>query len=190
MAALKLLEEKSGPIIKDFPKDVPDDENEPILLACPLPLAENNLDSSDSERLRDELLREFMGMRSWYDLSFQKKGRTTVGVSRMSLDQLCKFLATFITGDLPENPRKDIDLHFTLNLAIDDLKAFYGEAMTARPGQEWLSGKKINDWFWNETVASKAIFAIQDVCVKSDNQMLKFIGQEMIVPVDRVNEYI
>ncbi len=79
-------------------------------------------------------------MRPWYDMAVKKRGRTTFGVSGLDLDTIGDFICTFLGGGVPENPRQDISLTYTLNLATDDIKAYYCEGITAQPGQFPLDG--------------------------------------------------
>ena len=127
-------------------------------------------------------------MRPWYDLSVQKRGRTTVGVSKVELDALGDFICAFLTGKAPENPREDIDLPYTLNLATDDLKAYYFEAITTQPGQESASSRVLSDWFYQETVAGKVLFALSESCNNSEDRLMKFICNLLIIPIAQKNK--
>ena len=108
--------------------------------------------------------------------------RTTVGVSRIDPDGLGDFICSFFGDELPDNPRDDISLHFTLNLATDDLKAYYFEAITAQPGQESPSSRVLSDWFYDETMAGKVLFALRDRANKGDDAMMKILGNVLIIP--------
>ncbi|MEJ0068273.1 MAG: hypothetical protein WDO24_05580 [Pseudomonadota bacterium] len=46
-----------------------------------------------------------------------------------------------------------------LRFAVDDLKAYYTEAAAA--GTAKPSSRQLGDWFWNETVAGAALFALR-----------------------------
>jgi hypothetical protein len=123
-----------------------------------------------------------------YDLAVQKRGRTTVGVSKIDLDGLGDFICSFLGGEIPENPRDDIALPYTLNLATDDLKAYYSEAMTAQPGQESPSSKVLSDGFYGETMAGKVLFAIQDLGRESDDLLMKILANVLVIPAAQVEK--
>ncbi len=123
-----------------------------------------------------------ISMRPWYDLSVQKRGRTTYGVSRVELDYLDDFLCSLLKGKVPDNPRGDIDLPYTLNLATDDLKAYYFEAITTQPGQESPSSESLSDWFYNDTLAGKVLYKLRDICKKSEDGLMKILGTVLIIP--------
>ena len=87
-------------------------------------------------------------------------------------------------GSTPDNPRDDIALGYTVNLAVDDLKAYYYEAATAQPGQESPSSEVLNKWFWTETAVSKALYKLRDICTNSEDGLLNLVGKMLLVPVD------
>jgi hypothetical protein len=129
-----------------------------------------------------------MSLRPWYDMAIEKRGRTTVGVSKVDFNEIPDFICAFLKGDIPENPRKDLALHYTLNLAVDDLKAYYTEAITTQPGQESPASLVLNDWFWNETTAGKVLFKLRDVCKNSDDGFMKLVGNVLLVPAEQVSK--
>jgi hypothetical protein len=127
---------------------------------------------------------EISGMRSWYDMAVSKRNRTTVGVSGMDIDKLGDFIYSFVKGEEPDNPRDDISLPYTLKLAVEDLRSYYVEGITAQPGQSGVSSQKLTDWFWDETVAGKVLLDLKKVCEKSDDRMMAMMGAHVIVPGD------
>jgi hypothetical protein len=67
---------------------------------------------------------------------------------------------------------------------VDDLKAYYIEAAlvsAARP-----SSTQLGDWFWNETAAGAAIFALREAHLVSTDDRLKAIAGLFLVPGVRV----
>ena len=185
LAALKLLEVSGGPIIEDYPEDATVPTEGPAVFACPLDLTPEKADLSDSEALREAFKREMNQLRSWYDLAVKTRGRTTVGVSGLDLDVICDFIGAFIDGDMPANPKDELPLGMALKLAIDDLKAYYTEAVTAQPGQEPPESKALLDWFWDETVAAKVLFNIKDRCLKSEDKVMQLLGKVLLVPMGK-----
>lgn len=182
---LSLLERTDGPfIIDDFPEDAPESEAEDEVLSCPVNF--DDQDSNDPDHLKTRFIREILAMRPWYDMAAKKRGRTTVGGSGMEIDTLGEFLYTFVKGKVPENPRDDVDISVTLKLAAEDIKSYYVEGLTSQPGQEGLSSKALNDWFWNETVAGNVLLELVRACSRSNNEMIKMTGSYFIAPMDVV----
>jgi len=188
MAALNLLDAGSGPVLEDYPEDAPELKGEVTAIACPVDFSQKPGELTETEQLCSAFKNEMMSMRPWYDLAVQKRGRTTVGVSKVKLDDLDGFICTFLQGDIPENPRDDIALPYTLNLATDDIKAYYFEAVTSQPGQESPSNEVLSDWFYDETVAGKVMVALRDMGKKSDDGLMKFIGNVMVIPAPQANK--
>jgi len=179
---LGLFEANKGPIIEDFPEDAPVSDGEVTALSCPVNFIQENVNLSKMDQLCSAFKKEMISMRPWYDLSVQKRGRTTYGVSRVELDYLDDFLCSLLKGKVPDNPRGDIDLPYTLNLATDDLKAYYFEAITTQPGQESPSSESLSDWFYNDTLAGKVLYKLRDICKKSEDGLMKILGTVLIIP--------
>ena len=184
LATLKLLEADGGPLLQDFPEDAPPSDSPVSTLACPASFAGKEEDLNDLEKLASALREEIAGLRNWYELAVQKRGRTTFGVSGLEIDQIADFICAFLAGRTPDNPRDDIALGYTINLAVDDLKAYYYEAATAQPGQESPSSEVLNKWFWTETAVSKALYTLRETFNKSEDGLLKLVGNMLLVPVE------
>jgi len=182
MAVLKLLEvQGEPPLLEDFPEDEPEN-NEITVLACPVNFAPNAAEPGETDQLLVAFRREMTAMRPWYNTAVNKRKRTTVGVSGIALDALCDFIYEFVRGKEPENPREDVSLAYTLKLAVEDLKAYYIEGITAQPGQSGASSQVLQDWFWDNTVAGKVLLALKKVCEASPEKTMSLIGSHFIVP--------
>ncbi len=157
-------------------------------LSCPVDFRQEEVPITETEKLCASFKKEMLSIRPWYDLGVRKRGRTTVGVSKIPLDDLGDFICAFLKGETPDNPRKDIALPYTLNLATDDLKAYYFEALTTQPGQESPSSEVLSNWFYEETVAGKVLFALRDTMKRSGDGLLKIVGNILIVPAVQINK--
>ena len=184
LSALKLLEESSGPVIIDFPEDAPVTRKADVIWACPVNLVREKIDLNDANALRVAFKKETVELCSWYDLAVKERQRTTVGVSGLKINQIVEFIGAFIDS-VPANPREDISLAFTLNFAVDDLKAFYYEAAAAQPGSASPTAEELDDWFWGETVAAKVLFAVKDRCLKKDDKMMQLLGKILLIPMSQ-----
>jgi len=182
-AALSLLDEKQGPVLKDFPEDAAYmGESGPW--ACPVNLAVSLEDLSAEEKLIAAFKSEMNQLRSWYDLAVEKRGRTTVGPSGIGLDDLPGFIGAFLTDTLPANPNPAYPLGHSLNLATDDLKAFYSEAVTAQPGCAGTPDQ-LADWFYGKTAAGRLLYAIRDKHARSDDRFLRLVARALLIPSAR-----
>lgn len=179
-AALALFEEKTGPVIHDFPEDAAYmGDHGPW--ACPVNLSAPETDLSAEDKLIEAFKTEFSQLRNWYDIAVETRGRTTVGVSGIELDNLAEFVSAFLTDELPENPNSDFPLPHTLNLATDDIKAIYTEAVTAQPGKAGTP-EQIADWFYGQTAAGRLLYAIRNKGLQSEDGFMKIVSLAMIIP--------
>ncbi len=170
-------------MLEDFPEDEPEND-EITVLACPVNFSQNAVEPGETDQLLAAFRREMTAMRPWYNTAVNKRQRTTVGVSGIDLEALGDFIYAFVRGKEPKNPRDDISLAYTLKLAVEDLKAYYIEGITAQPGQAGASSQVLQDWFWDETVAGKVLLALKKVCEASPDRIMSLIGAHFIVPGD------
>jgi len=194
LALLKLFEtpRPEGPepwILEDYPEDAPETEDIAVI-SCPVSYVDED-QTEKGDPLEAAFLREIKALRPWYDMAVAKEKRTMVGVSRVSLDDIGKFLYTFTKGTYPENPRPDVDLSTSLKAAIEDLRAYYFESATSQPGQENVSNQALLDWFWEHTTAGKVLLEIQQSCsLNSSDPGMQMLSERFIVPhtiMDRLN---
>ncbi|MGH8601168.1 MAG: hypothetical protein ACRET1_10920, partial [Burkholderiales bacterium] len=130
--------------------------------------ARSEVDSGDPA---DALKREIAQLRPWYDLAVKRRGRTTFGISGMSVEEAADYATSYL-GAAPKSPCvPDMPAGVALKRVCDDLKAYYYEAAAAQPGN--LSASAIEHWFWHETAAAKAFFGIQRACEKSADSSLR-----------------
>jgi hypothetical protein len=180
---LRLLETPRGPVLEDFPEDEPE-SNEVAVLAYPVNFVRDTEVSGDADELLAAFHREITAMRPWYDMAVNKRQRTTVGVSGITLENLGEFIYAFVRREPPKNSRHDLPLAITLKLAVEDLKAYYFEGITSQPGQANASSKILQDWFWDRTICGKVLLALKKDCEASTDEMTKMIGLHFIVPGD------
>lgn len=183
LSVLNLLEAPFGPVIlEDFPDNAPAGQGgQP--LACPVSFGSG--EEADPDDLDQAFRQELAGLASWYTAAVRERGRTMADTSGLSIDQAADLLLEFAQGKVPENPRPGFDLGLVLKAAGEDIKAYYFEAMTARPDGK-RSSAELNDWFWSETAASRVFRKTKEFCDNSDDKMLKLMGGFCLVP--RVQE--
>ena len=164
-AGLNLLSQTEGPVLEDFPVDVPVGDKE-TLTACPVAFPEGFIDDSWQTRLS----REYTALQPWYEMSLRRReGRTLVGISDLPMDENIQRLA----GYLDRNERPD-DIQW-LKPAVEDLKAYYHEAMSAQPGT--YDAKALFNIFWRETQLGTGILQICDQYQNAENPRLQLIAR-------------
>jgi len=120
---LALLDAEQGPVLDDYPIDLPDIDTPPR--ACPVSFQRKR----DDESWHGRLSQEVGALTPWYELGLKRRGRTTVGVCESSIPDIVEGLTSWaddVTQSFPEP--------LWLKTALEDLKSFYSEAITAQPG--------------------------------------------------------
>lgn len=191
MAAFDLLDAPAGPVISDFPDDAPEstsivDEADMEGLVCliaPPKLIDKNAPASELGR---EILKEIKSLAPWYNLAVSKRGRTTVGPSGLKIDDAAKYLAAFIEDPSTKPPRDDMPAGRILKLSYEDLKAYYGEAITMQPG--FTTSGRVEDWLFNETALGRSLWRLQDVCSASPDEYYRYLAGKSIIPDRQVEK--
>lgn len=182
LAALRLLEVE-GPILEHFPREAPEtsqaNEEEASTWACPVSFSSPS--EEGEEDLATALRREATELRPWYDLRLEQQGRTAM----VSFDPqgAVGLIEQYLTTPLPQEPHGELSPAVALRLAAQDLKIFYFEAVTAKPGARILNSRDFSHWFWHRTSAGKALKAIKTNCEESQDQELQTTAKRFLVPM-------
>ena len=175
-------------MLVDFPDDAPAVADTFTPLVCPVSFAPPPADSSDTDLLRSALQREIAQFRTWYDLAVTRRRRTTVGVSRLTPEEMGTFIGAFLDGQAPPNPRVDIPLAALFRYAVEDLKAYYCEALAAQPRHSPVDSTTLANWFWRDTTAGRVLFAVQEVCMQSTIPGMQAVVTGLLIPRARSAE--
>jgi hypothetical protein len=180
-AALALLERKDGPVVlEDFPEDAPASAPEEMEgLACPVPLPRLPADADAASPVA-AVEAEMAVLAPWYELAVSTRGGSTVGVSGLDLPGVLAFLDTLLGGGTPL-PGPDLTLAQTVRFATEDLRNWYLEAASARPGGS-AGSRTLADWFWGGTAAGRLILRLHPICAASADKTLRALAQGALVP--------
>lgn len=178
-SALALLDRTSGPVLDDFPDDAPADPvpDDGEGWVCPVNFPKPTA-ASEGEQL-DRVLAEIQELAPWYEVSLGLRGRTTVGASGLKTEDAARFIASFAADMMTQSPLEGVAVADALRLSAEDIKAYYFEAATTKPGAG--SSQLVLAWFWFETQAAMLIRALRDVCVTSDDPAIFDVGDFMLV---------
>ena len=168
-AALALLDEPAGPVLRDFPDEAERGEEPPA------PTQASAV--APAARVPDDPAAETLNMLShraqWLATS---SGRTAFGLAGVPLGRMgdvARFLQAFVAGgdaDLPERPA-DLPLPGFIRYCADDLKALYFEGRMAM--KPTAGGDEIARWFWSETAAGQLLRRVRDRLDVSDDPRWK-----------------
>jgi hypothetical protein len=182
VAALRLLERERGPvIIEDFPDDDSREQPDPGWQA---PFAKPDPGGGSPMELCAALEAESTRLEAAYKRAALERGRTIVGLSGLSVGEAGRYMSGWLRGQPPASPSAEMSAVLTLRFAVDDLKA--GDIEVALSGSGKPSSKQLADWFWNDTAAGAAIFALRRTYLTSDDERLKAIAGLFLVPGVRV----
>jgi hypothetical protein len=169
-AALDLLEEPAGPVLRDFP-DV-EGIGEPAA-----PVQASAIEPSSAPL--DAAL-ETTQMRHYYEQWLERNGgRTAVGLSGIPPARfrgIIRFLEAFAAGQEAAPPKAaenggDLRLDIFIRRAVDDLKAMYYEARMAMAPD--ASGEEIARWFWGDTALAQLLRQVKARMEASDDPQMK-----------------
>jgi len=136
------------------------------------------------EALAARLEVEIPLLRAAHEYWAAQHGRTTVGLSGLAIADCGRYVADWVRGKAPPSPRDGFSAPLMLRFAVDDVKAYYLEAAAAGAGKP--SSQQLGDWFWNETAAGAAVYALRETCLASQDERLKLIAGNFMVPAARV----
>ena len=184
-AALSLLEADSGPVLEDYGEDAPLVGDDDTSTSCPINFARPQTALSGSAAIAASLRDEIARLQPWYDRHIKEHGRTLYGASTLALDDVVDAIAAMFADDTPPSPVPDASLGEGLRLVIDDLKAFYVEAMMAQPGTS--PNDSLVRWFWDETTAGAILLDLKERCLAAEDEEIKLLGSVFLVPRSKVD---
>ena len=173
-AALSLLDAGPRPVLADFPDDAPNiyAPSPTEAWVCPVSFPPPPVDLDD---LGAAILAEVGQLAPWYEEARRSHRRTSVRGESFSVEEAAEYAAAFLDTP-PETGMRGV---VRLKEALEDLKAFYGEAAMARPGASSLD---IADWLWQKTALGRLMFKLADSLATSDDEHLGYLAARSLVP--------
>ena len=179
-AALGLLEAASGPVVlQDFPDNDPTAVDVPHWQP-PFDLTAGMPDLADGPALDGALRQEVLAIAPFQKRFVASNGRTTIGLSGLTIDECAAGLAASLAGAPPASRDPAVSPVQALRWAIDDLKAYYLEAMSADGATP--SSRQMQAWFWDRTLAARLIIALRRQLLASEDKRSQAIGRMNLVP--------
>jgi len=182
LAALTMMVEGGGRLrIVDFPDDDPrarpDRAWQPPFMPAAVAIG-----SADS--LASRLEAEVLLLRGAHERWMAQYGRSTIGLSGLAISECARYVADWLRGKTPPSPRDGFSAPLILRFAVDDLKAYCLEAAGA--GAAKPSSRQLADWLWDRTAAGAALGALRDVLLAEEDERLRLIVANFIVPAARL----
>lgn len=180
LALLGLLVRTDGPVIlDDFPEDAPRAAAEDMEgMVCPVPLP--RVAAGGGRGPAALIAAELAALAPWHALAVERSGRSLVGVAGMPVEAAVAFLTALLDGGTPA-PAPGLSVAQTLRFASEDVRNWYLEAASARPGPR-ASARAMTDWFWGETAAGALVLALQPALAASRDSRLRRLAERALVP--------
>ena len=180
VAALDLLLATDGPVLADYPEEAPGAAapEDGVGWVCPVDLRTPLADADDDSRTA-AFFAEIADLQPWYNLGSERRG-TTFGASGLDPASCGRFLADFLDDKAETDAWPDLRPGDVLKIVLMDVKSFYLEAATARPGPS--TTRELEDWFWGFTAGGRMFLDLQRHCATSDDQFVALLGKQYIVP--------
>ena len=161
VSALDLLARESGPVLEDYPVELPPSNIEAEIAACPISFRRaHSSESTWTSRINEELDL----LRPWHDISTQKRN----GFSLSGLNNANQKEITSKLGEMIERKTIASNELVWLKRTIEELKFFYMEAMTAQPGN--LSHEALDSIFWQDSVLGDALIQCHQILIKQGQE--------------------
>ena len=176
--ALALLEAESGPVLVDA-EVLADQAVQEAVWVCPVSFAIKPADATDlAFRVGEELSQ----LRPWYDLGVERRGRTTVGLSPISIDESARWIARYLAEPERRDESDQMDTGNSLRWSSSDLKSYYWEAVTAQPGDN--PADRLEDWFWHQTAAGEMLLQLRETCLGHESEEIQDVGRYMVGDIE------
>jgi hypothetical protein len=168
-AALDLLAEPSGPVLRDFPDDAEPGDQPPAPVQASL--------VSPAAQVPDDPALEATQMRRYHEQWLERSGgRTAFGLAGIPATRfrgVVRFLQAFADGqeaDMAERPA-GVALPGFIRWCADDLKTLYVEGRMAM--KSGAGGDEIARWFWGETAAGQLLRRVRQRLDAADDPAWK-----------------
>ena len=181
-AALQLLDHSGpGPLVETLDAEVDAHSPEQAPWICPVSFPVAAKGSSLANRVANETTL----LRPWFDLAYRQRGHTAADVSGIDIDVLIDWLCEFLEDPTPTaSLSAEHSMAECFKLGVEDLKAFYLEAITVQPSAG--SASDLNTWFWEETAAGDLLWRLRERLHEHPDNGIRLHAQFTLVPAAQV----
>ncbi|MBT5496378.1 MAG: hypothetical protein HOK54_11590 [Alphaproteobacteria bacterium] len=169
--------EGPSPALENFPDDAPGGEMDMTGWTCPIALP--SVAEMEIPEFLGAVLAEIDGLAPWHQVAIENRGRTATGVLGIPIKETASFLFE-VLENVPESPNQNISVGDAFRQSCEELKTYYLEAATAKPGA--TSSRELADWFWGETAAGRLLLALHPASLRSADEGIKRVAETQLVP--------
>ena len=114
-----------------------------------------------------------------HQIGVERRGRTATGVLGIPIDAVAIFLHD-IFERVPESPKDGVPVGQAFRQGCEELKTFYLEAATAKPGA--AKSHELADWFWGGTAGGRLLLSLHPAALESAEEGIKQVALGQMVP--------
>ena len=183
-SALGLLETATEPTIADYPHDAPDCDDG--IWACAI-----ELPAPEVSELEASLRREVDLLMPRYLEAKRRHGRSTFGMSGAKLDQIDQLVSFAVAvaegcgfNQIPAAAQGPDWIHpmpMLVRFVVEDLRAFYQEAVASDNGSGPPSQHDMHSWIFETTALGRLVKQIAQLITDDDDPRLLFI-RGLLIP--------
>ncbi|MEE3093131.1 MAG: selenoprotein B, partial [Pseudomonadota bacterium] len=166
-----------SPVLEDFVDDAPGQDMDMTGWTCPIPLPKTS--DSETPELLSSVLSEIENLAPWHQIAVKRRGRTATGVLGIPIYAVATFLHD-IFERVPESPKDGVPVGQAFRQGCEELKTFYLEAATAKPGV--AKSYELADWFWGGTAGGRLLLSLHPAALESADEEIKQVAQSQMVP--------
>ena len=184
-SALGLLETATEPGIVDYPYEAPDGGGDGVW-ACAI-----ELPTPEVSELEASLRAEIDLLMPRYVEARRRRGRSTFGMSGAKLeqmDQLVSFAVAVAEGsgfnEIPASafgPEWIHPMPMLVRFVVEDLRAFYQEAVTSDSDSGPPSQHDMHSWIFSETALGRLVMQLAQLISDDDDPRLLFV-RGLLIP--------
>ena len=116
---------------------------------------------------------EVEGLATWHDMATRRRGRSVAGTSGLAIGRCLEVVIDSCQAGATNDVR-------TLKAAVEDLKTYYVEAATARPGAPPAGA--VDSMLWNESALGRLLRRLADRGTTSDDAAMQYFATDSLVP--------
>ena len=184
-SALGLLESAAEPTIVDYLRDAPDADGDAVW-ACAV-----ELPTPQVSELESSLRAEIDLLMPRYLEARQRRGRSTFGMSGAALDQMEQLISFIIAvaegssfNEIPpaaQGPNWIHPMPMLIRFVVEDLRAFYQEAVTSDDGSDPPTQHAMHTWIFESTALGRTIKQIAQLISDHEDPRLLFV-RGLLIP--------
>ena len=133
----------------------------------------------ETPELLSSVLSEIENLAPWHQIAVKRRGRTATGVLGIPIDAVATFLHD-IFERVPESPKDGVPVGQAFRQGCEELKTFYLEAATAKPGA--AKSHELADWFWGGTAGGRLLLSLHPATLESADEGIKQVALGQMVP--------